>query len=260
VAGAYAMVYDAQHGHLGFTASGSRFLYAQLAPVADCSRVPGLPAGERALCPNPRHRLSRNSYLWSTRSPIHKLPLSADGLIHDFDTRVIRAEPLACAGVVAGSLLHYFEPGHHTGKDDYSETAWQFPSDPTRWSYPGYRGPIRPGRLHRRLRNDPNQYIGALVSHPHTDTAASRFLHAYQIVFYCSGQVLTPCLLVVLAALVLRRGSRRLLLDAALLAAAALTLLVVASALSLFDYRYELGAVLLLPAAAAMAATTLRRA
>ena len=65
-----------------------------------------------------------------------------------------------------------------------------------------------------------------------------------------SGQVLSLCLLVVLVALI----RRRLRPEAALLAACALALLLVASALSLFDYRYELGAVILLPAAAALAA------
>jgi hypothetical protein len=102
---------------------------------------------------------------------------------------------------------------------------------------------------------DPGRYINAFAGPPHTDAAASRVLHAYQEVAYSSGQVLTPCLVVVLFALVTRRGRRRLRLDAALLAGAALTLLVVASALSLFDYRYGLGATILLPAAAALAGT-----
>ena len=67
------------------------------------------------------------------------------------------------------------------------------------------------------------------------------------------------CLFIVLAALGLRRGSLRLRLDAALLAGLALSALLFASVFSLFDYRYGLGATLLLPAAAALAGTTLRR-
>jgi hypothetical protein len=73
------------------------------------------------------------------------------------------------------------------------------------------------------------------------------------VVAYSSGQVLTPCLLIVAVALILRRGSRRLRADAALLAALALTALLMASAFSLFDYRYDLPAVILLPPAAALA-------
>jgi hypothetical protein len=106
--------------------------------------------------------------------------------------------------------------------------------------------------------NDPNAYVSAMVSRPRTDPAASALLHGYQTVFYSSGQVLAPCLLIVLAALLLRRGSARVRADAALLAALAVTSLLVASALSLFDYRYELAAVILLPPAAALAVVAFR--
>jgi hypothetical protein len=98
-----------------------------------------------------------------------------------------------------------------------------------------------------------------MVSRPRTNVTASRILHAYQRFAYSSGQVLTPCLLVVIVALALRQGARRLRLDAALLAAAALTALLIASALSIFDYRYGFGAAILLPAAAALAGTSLLR-
>jgi hypothetical protein len=255
VAGGYAALYAVQHGHPGFSDYGGRFLYGQVAPFADCGRVHDVPAAERRLCPDPRHRLSRNSYVWGVRSPIHHLPVSADGRIGDFAMRIIAAQPLAYAGVVAGNFVHYFEPGHHTGRDDYSETAWQFPRDPNHWTYPRYRGPIRPGSLHRLRSTDPSPYVSAMVSRPRTDAAASSFLHDYQVVFYSSGQVLTPCLLVVAVALILRRGSARLRTDAALLAALALTALLMASAFSLFDYRYDLPAVVLLPPAAALALT-----
>jgi hypothetical protein len=87
------------------------------------------------------------------------------------------------------------------------------------------------------------------------DPAVSRFLHAYQRFTSPSGELLSACLLLVLVALALRRGAARLRLDAALLAACALTALLVAAALSVFDYRYALEALILLPAAAALAWT-----
>jgi hypothetical protein len=256
VAGGYAALYASQHGHLGFSDYDGRFLYGQVAPFADCAKLPGLPAAERPLCPDPRHRLARNSYVWSPSSPVRRVP--QDARVRDFAVRAIRAQPLAYAGVVAGNFVHYLEPGHHTGRDDYSETAWQFPRDPNHWTYPRYRGPIRAGRAHRLRAHDPNAYVSAMVSRPRTDPAASALLHGYQTVFYSSGQVLTPCLLIVLAALLLRRGSARVRADAALLAALAVTSLLVASALSLFDYRYELTAVILLPPAAALAVVAFR--
>lgn len=259
VVAAYVALFDIQHGHLGLTRYGGRFLYAQVAPFADCSRMPDVPPGERSLCPDPRHRLTRNEYMWSARSPIYNLPPGADGRAGDFARRVIRSWPLTYAHVVAGSFVHYFEPGHHTGRDDYSPTAWQFPMEPRHWKYPGYRGPIRPGRRHPRTVIRPNRYITRMVGRPHLHVTPSRLLHGYQQFAYSSGQVLLPCLLVVLAALGLRRGARRLRLDAALLAATSVSGLLVASALSLFDYRYQLGAVLLLPVAAALAGTALLR-
>jgi hypothetical protein len=252
VAGAYAVLFDVQHGHLGFTRYGGRFLYGQVAPFADCSLI-AVPADERRLCPDPAHRLPRNAYVWGSRAPVHDMPVNADGRIRDFALRVIRRQPLDYAQLIASSLIHYFEPGHHTGRDDYDPSAWRFPADPRRWAYPGYRGPLRPAPPHRST-IDPGRYIGAFAGRPRLDVRASRWLHDYQSVGYASGQVLAPCLLVVLVALVWRRRRARLRLDAALLAACALALLAVASALSLFDYRYELGAVILLPAAAALAA------
>jgi hypothetical protein len=250
VAGGYAVLFDAQHGQLGFTRYGGRFLYAQVAPFADCAKI-AVPADERRLCPDPAHRLSRNGYLWGKRAPVHGMPVSADGRIKDFAMRVIRAQPLDYAQLLGSSLVHYFEPGHHTGRNDYDPSVWQFPADPRRWGYPGYRGPLRPAAPHRAS-IDPGPLIGAFAGTPRLDVTASRWLHDYQSVVSSSGQVLAPCLLVVLVALI----RRRLALDAALLAAMALTLLLVAAALSLFDYRYELGAVILLPAAAAL---TVRR-
>jgi hypothetical protein len=247
VVGAYAVVFGVQHGRLGFTRYGGRFLYAQVAPFADCALIT-VPADERRLCPDPAHRLTRNAYLWGPRAPVHGMPVSADGRIRDFAMRVIRRRPLDYARLVGSSLIHYFEPGHHAGRDDYDYAAWQFPLDPRRPAFPGYRGPIRPAPPHRTS-IDPGRYIAAFAGAPRTNATASRWLHDYQSVVSSSGQVLSLCLLVVLAALI----RRRLRLDAALLAASALTLLLVASALSLFDYRYELGAVILLPAAAALA-------
>jgi hypothetical protein len=258
VVGGYATVYDAQHGHFGFSDYGGRFLYGQAAPFADCAKLPNLPPDEALLCPAPAQHLNRTLLMWGPTSPLHGQPLRVDGRIGDFAKRVIRAQPLDFASLVAGSFLHYLEPGHHTGFNDYPVSAWQFPADPRVYRYPAYRGPIRPGHRHRRLGSDPNQLITRLVRRgPHLNVAVSRDLHFLQRFLYSSGQVFVPCLAIVAVALALRRGSRRLRLDAALLAACVLTALAVASLLSVFDYRYSLSAVILLPAAAALAGTAL---
>jgi hypothetical protein len=236
---------------------GSRYLYARVAPIADCSRLGGLPADERTLCPPARAPGTTQAYLWGRTSPLRHLPHSADPRIRDFALRVIRDRPLTYARVIYGDLAHYFEPGHRIGRNDYSPAPWEFPADPARAVYPGYRGPIRPPEPRRNGLITPDRYVGAMASHPHTNAAASRLLGRYQRFFYTSGQVLALCLVVVLVALVRRRGNWRLRLDATLLVAATLTALILAAALSLFSYRYGLTAVILLPAAAALAGASL---
>jgi hypothetical protein len=262
VAVGYAAVFHAQHGRFAFTESGGRFLYGKVARFADCSRLDGVPASERFLCPDPRHRLTTNQYLWSKRSPIKGLPTSADRPIRDFSLRVIRQEPATFAGVVLRGFVHFFEPGHRIGANDYPVCTWQWPANPRTWKYPCYRGPIRPGDPVRRAHHhitEPNQYVAHFSGTPRYDPPVSRLLRGYQSVAYTWGPLLAVCVLLVVVALALRRGARRLRLDAALLAAVALAALLVSQALSLFSYRYGLVAAVLLPPAGAMAAASLLR-
>jgi hypothetical protein len=159
------------------------------------------------------------------------------------------------------SFLHYFEPGHRIASNDYPVAVWQFPAEPRRWGYPGYRGPIRPWdpAARRASATEPNRYAGAMAGRPRLNVRASRFLHDYQRVAYTQGPILAACVLLVLLALALRRGAWRLRIDAALLCATALGALFVGVAFSTFSYRYGLVAALLLPPAAALAWTALRQ-
>jgi hypothetical protein len=252
VTAGYAALFDIQHGRFALTTWSGRFLYARVATFADCARLHGLPADERPLCPNPQHRMTPNGYMWGHTSPIHGLTAADDGRVRNFAMRVIRNRPLTYASSVAGGVAHFFEPGHRIGHNDYGLAVWTFPLDPSRPAYPGYRGPIRPSAP-GTLSIYPNRYIDGMVGRPRTNARASRWLHYYQRYAYASGQVLALCLLVVVVALLRRRVPWRLRLDAALLAGSTLAALLVASALSVFSYRYGLIAVLLLPAAAALA-------
>jgi hypothetical protein len=160
---------------------------------------------------------------------------------------------------VAANTVHFFKPGHPIGHNDYSITVWQFPRNPSRPSYPDYRGPIRPHKA-GDVSIYPNRYVTRFAGTPHTHAWASRLLRRYQRVAYTPGPLLLACLVVVLVGLVLRRVPWRLKLDAALLGACTLAALVVASALSVFSYRYGLIAIILLPVAAALAGTGMLRA
>jgi hypothetical protein len=252
-------MFDVQHGRFAQTEWSSRFVYARVAVLANCAHMPGLPADERFLCPDPHRRRNTQAFLWGKTSPIHGLPHSADPRIRDFAMRVIRAHPLGYARLVLSDFAHYFEPGHRVGFNDYNPAPWEFPEHPATGRYPGYRGPIRPGSAHRKSSIDPNQYVSRMVSRPHTNARVSRLLRLYQRFAYTSGQLLAACVVLVLFALVRRGGDRRLRLDAALLAAAALMALLVSSAASQFSYRYGLTAVVLLPPAAALAGAALLR-
>lgn len=272
VVGGYATVYKVQHGVFGMTQYGAHFLYGRTAPFADCSRLAGLPANERYLCPDPTEPMTTNRAMWGEKSPIRERPLSENGAIRDFALRVIRDQPLTYARIVALDFLHYFEPGHRIGPNDPQIVQWQFPADPNSWGSPGehsdpnhpgvtgYRGPIRPADTPPKSPFDPNRYVSRMVDEPHTNVAASRFLHGYQRFAFTSGLVLGICLLVVLLAVLSRRGAARLRLDAALIATSVVVMLLVSAALSVFSYRYGLVAAVLLPAAAALATTALKTA
>ena len=261
VFGGYMTLYKIQHGQFAFTGWGGRFLYAKVAPFADCKRLHDLPADERSLCPDPRHPRGTVGYLWGRKSPLRGLPLSADSRLGDFGKRVVKAQPLSYARVVASDFFHYFEPGHRARAGDSLVTTWQFPTDPGHWSYPGYRGPIRPMAPGPRRAIEPGPYVDGIVGRPSLNATASRFLHYYQLFFYTSGQVLAACVLVVIGGLAWRpRRGWRLRLDAALLAATALGALLATSALAIFSVRYSLIAAILLPGAAALAGTALLEA
>ncbi|MBW3593270.1 MAG: hypothetical protein KY396_06225 [Actinobacteria bacterium] len=260
VVGGYATVYKVHHGEFALTSWGSRFLYAKVAPYTDCSEIPDLPANERAICPDPEHRLTPNGYLWNEGTPIKQVPVSEDATIRSFGLRVIANDPAHYVRVVAGDFLHYFEPGHRKGPGDYNVTTWQFPRDPRVYDYPGYRGPIRPGSVTRERRIDPGKWVTReFTGEPTMSVTASRFLHYYGRYLYTSGQIFTICVALVLLAAVWRpRRNWRQRLDAGLLAACVICSLVLVAALSIFDYRYALIAIVFLPPAAVLAVTGLR--
>ncbi|MEA2171077.1 MAG: hypothetical protein QOF76_4377 [Solirubrobacteraceae bacterium] len=257
VTAGYAAIYDHQHGSFALTSSSGRFLYGKVAPFADCTRLGELSDAERAICPDPAHRLTPNAYVWSTQSPIQ----NADpDVAKAFALKVIRHQFGDYADVVVSGFLHYFRAGHHIGPDDYPVEAWQFPEDPRTWAYPGYRGPIRAGipiRQQRHPITEPNVYASQMAGHSRFDVGVTRFLHDLQLNVYTPGPLLAACVLLVLFALVRRAGDARLRADAALVCGVALVALLTTQAFSVFSYRYGLGLIVLLPAAAALAASAL---
>ncbi len=256
VTGGYMTVFNAQHGRFALNAWGGHFLYARVAPYADCAWFDRLPPGQRQLCPDPASDLTTNGYLWNPRSPIKGLGAPHDPRLRDFAVRVIKDRPVTYAKVVLGDFLHYFEPGQRIRPNDHTLVSWRFPVKPGQPGN-GYYGPIRPPEPPIKPRQ-PGLSMERIAEEPRTNTALSQFLRKYQRYAYTSGQVLAISALLVLIALLARRGPARLRLDAALMVAVPLAGLLLAAALSQFTYRYGLIGPMLLPAAAALALTALR--
>ncbi len=261
VTGSYMAVYKHQRGVFAVSESSAMFLYGKVAPLADCDRLGDVPQGERRYCPDTANRLSANSYVWSTESPIAGRGIDDADSIRGFALRVIREDPWRYTRLVLGGVLHYFRPGRPISGDDYPVEAWQFPVDPREWGYPGYRGPVRRGDPVRQRDHpvtEPNRHVARMADGYRFAPGVSRLLHGAQRYLYTHGPLLALCLLLVGVALVRRAGEPRLRGDAALLAALALVALFVSQLLSVFSYRYGFGAALLLPPAAALAVTALR--
>lgn len=262
VVGGYASLYDVQHGSFALGGYTGRFLYARVAPFADCSRFTPDHV-QRGLCQRtpPARRPGTNSYLWAATSPAARLRgPGADAELGGFARQVIRHQPVTYLASVAGDTAGYFEPVRGPAVGRYPVDTWRFPTtDPAQPVAARWGGPIRVGFA--------GQDTGV-----HTSRSVSRVLHGYQLVVYSYGPLLLACLLLSFAlALRGRRGREPVgrreaapaarrgrapvgsRLDGPFVALIALACLVVAAATSVFDYRYALPAVALLPLAAGLA-------
>ncbi|MDQ3879369.1 MAG: hypothetical protein M3290_13630, partial [Actinomycetota bacterium] len=128
----YATWFQHVYGVFGITDRDGYFLYARVAPFANCSGV-ALPSYERILC-DPRPAAERpgpNYYLWWSESPIRELHpppgVSREAALSDFSKRVIEHQPFTYAGVVLGDIAHYFSPGRWTTPRDERVAVYRFP-------------------------------------------------------------------------------------------------------------------------------------
>jgi hypothetical protein len=150
--------FNHQHGTLALTTYASRFLYARLAPIADCRGL-ALPSHQRPLCPPepPDQRMTSNAYMWDLRrSPQYQLIPPAgrtvEQVLADFDRRIVLHQPVDYALLVGRDLLRGFQPFRTVGPRDVPPTPWLLPRelpfnglrhDPARLyrSFAGY-GPV----------------------------------------------------------------------------------------------------------------------
>jgi hypothetical protein len=246
---AYAIHFHAVHGSYAITNTGGHFLYARVAPIADCSRF-SVPRSERGLCPRRPlgRRLSVDEYMWSSRSPYFRARIprgkSREQVAGNFARRVIVHQTSDYARTVASGLARSFSPTRTEHRGETPIARWQFPL-----SFPIYSA-----RTAKALRTHG-------VTHPRVRPALTTFLHSYQRFGYVSNLLLGAGLVAaLLAAAGLGRARRSGLRVAALLfALMSLAVLVPPIAVSQFTWRYALPQLVLIPPAMAIGLTALLR-
>lgn len=249
---AYMALFNAQHGEFALTTNTSRFLYARLAPIADCRGL-DLPAYERSLCPTepPDQRMGSNSYMWDLRrSPQYHVRRPAGKTVQevlaDFNRRIILHQPVDYALLVGRDVLRGFQPFRTVGPKDVQPTPWLL-----RKQMPLSGVKYRPDQLYRSFAG-----YGPVLDRPLAGILAS-----YQQVGHTPGPVLGACAVAaLLAAAGVGRARRSGLRVAAwTFAALCLAVLVAAAMGSVFSWRYQLPQLVLLPPAGALGLTALLR-
>ncbi len=237
-----------QSGRFPPPARGGFYLYGRVSTFAQARGAdPGDP--ERALYDPrpPAERPNANFYVWDHGSPAERLRAAhpsedeRDAILARFARRVIAGQPGDYARLIAGDLAHDFAWTRRTGVQDEPFEMWRLPL-----SVPVDR--------HVFLGAAPS--LAALASPPPQPSAelAPR-LRRYADAAATPGPLLALAVLIGLAAPLLhrRRSDRPAATGAVALALAALVSLLVPAATVMFDYRYLLPALVLAPAAAALA-------
>ncbi|RJL31751.1 hypothetical protein [Bailinhaonella thermotolerans] len=255
---AYAGWFASVHGRAGLTGGNGVWLWARVAPFADC-RVISPPADEAVLCPGPGRRTSSPHYMWGPDSPLTRVPghpvaYPADRMAPEIDRR---ARGLALHAIAA-------QPGDYalTVFHDLRRTfAWQVwnpePRRPhvyNKYSWPPVEGPL-PGTV--RLRGGlPAREEAAVYGDGPANTRLTppftEVMQVYERFVFLPGTVLGVLLVAALAGGLRRRHNRAALFPAL----TALALITAPPVITTYDPRYQLVAVPL----ACIAAGALRRA
>lgn len=275
VLGSYAVWFRTTHGDVALEAYSGYFLAGRVEPFADCADLT-LTDAERPLCDArpPAERPSADWYVWNPDSPLRRLDGAAvnrNDVASGFARRVIRHQPGDYLRTVAGDTARYLSPGRTTALRSFPVAAWQFRTEfsPVPWRPvapppdPYAAGWTSPGSSVSNGVTVAAHGFGLAEVRPAFVRPAATALARYQRHGYTPGPVLAACLLLgLLAGAGRRRGSGQLrarqlrLRHAGLLCAAAgVVLLLGPAATSVFDYRYILPALAVVPAAGALGLT-----
>jgi hypothetical protein len=247
--GAYATAYHHAHGVYALTEFGGKSLYLRTTTFVNCATLT-VPNYERVLCPlEPLgHRPDPKYYGWHAGT-IQSLQLPPGTTryqaMRQFALDVIREQPADYVRIVLRDFMLNFDLWRTDRFEYATANRWQFHT----WVHP---------RLSRVIRAAYAQHGGEGLTVRQPLASA---LGAYEWVGYLPGPLLLGCLLLGLVGGLgigpaRRSGMRAICL---LPTITGLMLLLVPAITADFSWRYQLPAIPLLPAGAALAFTALRR-
>lgn len=244
----YAAWFDSANGQFALGGNSARFLWAKVAPIADCPGD-GMPAKLSWLClPQPVGQRPNTEFLdWNAQSPYfthHADVATKDAQAHEFTTRVIAHQPARYARLVARDVAHYFRWTRTTDYIDWHVQTW--------W----YLDTLDPARWHAGIVTDPParaRYRKPLPDHQSAHWPSS-WLRAYQRVGFVPGPLLALFGLLGVAGAIWGRArvDRSVWSGGLLLGVVGFTLLVQPAATVPLDYRYLLPAMLVFAPAGAL--------
>ena len=238
------------HDRFELSDQGDAVLYGRMAAAADCPAL-RIPAAMRALCPSPQAARSFgvDGLVNNPASPAYTAPLPA-GLSHAgaakrFSYAVLEQQPLRVAGAIAGDAVKLFALTRNTAPGDTPIWRWQFQA-----TYPSYPPTITASSASALFR------AAGGGGTPTAIRPLAVFLRDYQLHGgYTPGPYLLLALLAGIggvAAGCVRRDARAAL--ACLLVTGAGAGVLLGADLYEFSWRYQLQALVTLPAAGALGA------
>jgi hypothetical protein len=245
---AYSAWFSTREHQFSLTRSDGVYLWSRTMSFADCAVIKP-PAGERALCPPPGHRIAASLYIWDGNSPLLTLPggrfsARTNHLALRFALRAIAAQP----GDYAAAVGHDFSLSFYWDRPVHPDAAivdrYQFADAATAWVPPTL---WTPGG--GTLAGDQAIYNNGHPAPTRAVQPYASWLVTYQRYVYLRGTLLGVILLAGLAAMVVRRRVSAPGLPWAF----AVTILLVPPLVADFDLRYLVPAVPVACLAAALA-------
>lgn len=242
----YATWYHATYDDYALSDSGGRALYMRTTAWVDCTRFT-VPAYEQTLCPDEPvgSRLEPTEYGWHSPDPSAGVTppagMSANQVMGDFARRAIRAQPADYARTALRDVAMNFSAPRVDRYEYATAEKWSFARYPD-LEATGYTRPA---------------YAAHGGTQPYDRAPVSGWLVTYGNVVYLWGPLLLALVVLSAVGLVRGRGGSRPLL--ALLLLGGVGLMIAPDLTAEFVWRYQLPAIVLVPIAAALSWSRLRR-